>query len=316
VLVDYSTSRPSIPLLKDAGVTAVGRYIGWDSVPGYRSIGKNITAAEAKIILQAGMSIFLAFEYAANAATHGATQGRLDGALASEQLSMLGAPDNMTVYFAVDFDLPDYAPTLTDIPAHAMSKLGPVGEYFAAITAGRPRYEIGVYGGYYAVSRLLNTGLATKAWQATAWSGGLLDPRTNIYQTLALAPVLGGDVDIREHTATVSDYGQWPRPKIAPPKPVPVPAVQGDEMPYILNMPDKLARVLLVPPDSSRLTLYADPMGATPPVVRIGFGPAWSLVEAKPTWDIPVVVTVPPGENKVTVSRTDDGDVPVTFNFS
>lgn len=312
MIVDYSVSRPSMAVLKAAGVVAVGRYIGWDSVPGYQSIGKNLTPGEAGILLAADMSIFLAFEYASDAATKGAIQGAADGKLATEQLAELGAPAGMTSYFAVDFDLPDYAPGLADTVGNARVKLGPVGDYFAAIRDTPGSYEIGVYGGYYAVKRLLNSGLATKGWQATAWSGDQLDPRAVLYQTLSAAPVLGGDVDVREHVTTVSDYGQWPRPK------PPVIASQGAKMAYILNMPVKgLAHVIPVPSGSSKVTLYADALGSTvAPVIRIGFGPAWSVVEAKPTWDSPEVVTVPPGESRISVSRTDAGNVPVTLEFS
>jgi len=314
MIVDYSTARPTMAALKSAGVTAVGRYIGWDSVPGYKSIGKNITTAEAAELRGVGISIFLAFEYAANAAVNGATQGTSDGGLAIAQLIALSAPMGMAVYFAVDFDIPDYAPGLPDIPANARAKLGPVADYFAAIVNLKPPYEVGVYGGYYAVNRLLNAGLVTKAWQATAWSGGNLDPRAVLYQTTSAAPVSGGDTDIRGHATTVEDYGQWPRPSITPPKPGPVP--QGSGMAYVLDLPDKLARVLPVPTGCAKMVVYADSAASTvSPIIRVGFGPAWSEVEVKPTWSSPSVITVPPGESRVTISRQDVGSVPVTIDF-
>jgi Domain of unknown function (DUF1906) len=114
VIIDYSTFRPSIQELRNARVTAAGRYIGWDSVPGYKSVGKNITKAEADLLTGSGISVFLSFEYAAAAAMLGAAQGGKDGKLAGEQLAELGAPAGMTVYFAVDFDIPDFAAGSTD----------------------------------------------------------------------------------------------------------------------------------------------------------------------------------------------------------
>lgn len=216
MIIDYSTSRPLISALKSAGVTAVGRYIGWDSVPGYASIGKNITLAESKSLLAVGINIFLAFEYAADAASHGTSQGHSDGSLARTQLADLDAPPSMAVYFAVDFDMPDYAPSLPDTPANALAKLGPVGQYFKAIDALKAPYEVGVYGGYYAVKRLMDAKLATKAWQTIAWSGGQLDPRAILYQLATPPPFAGADIDIREHDTTVADFGQWPRPKGTP----------------------------------------------------------------------------------------------------
>jgi hypothetical protein len=312
MIVDYSTTRPTMASLKAAGVTAVGRYIGWDSVAGYKSIGKNLSVAEAKELLSAKISIFLAFEYAANAAVNGASQGDADGDLATTQLKELGAPDNMAVYCAVD--LPDYAPKLADTPANARAKLGPVGDYFAAIKAQKPKYEIGVYGGYYAAKRCLDAGLATKAWQAIAWSGGQIDSRAVLFQNLATALVPGGDVDIRENAKLVADYGQWPRPAATKSN------TQEDDMssgyPLVLDNLEAVAYVLPIPSGTAKVTLYADPLGLPDPVIRIGFGPTWSKVEASPTWDTPSVIEVPSSAQRITVSRIDTGKVPVTLDFS
>jgi hypothetical protein len=217
MIIDYSTIRPSIQTLHAAGVTAVGRYIGWDSVPGYSSIGKNITKSEADSLVAAGIAVFLAFEYAPDAAAHGTSQGTKDGQLARTQLSELAAPPSMAVYFAVDYDIPDYAPTLADTPANALAKLGPVGQYFQAVNALKYSYEVGGYGGYWAIKRLLDARLITKAWQTLAWSGGKIDSRTVLYQNFATPPILGSDYDIRENASTDHDFGQWPRPSTVPP---------------------------------------------------------------------------------------------------
>jgi hypothetical protein len=148
VIIDFSTSRPTIGELKSAGVTSVGRYIGWDGVSGYPNTGKNLTKTEADSYIGSGISVFLAFEYLANAPALGAEQGAKDGALAHEQLAALDAPATTGVYFAVDYDIPDYSPSLANTPANARAKLGPIGDYFAAIKALKPTYRVGVYGGY------------------------------------------------------------------------------------------------------------------------------------------------------------------------
>jgi len=225
MIIDYSTARPSAAALKAAGVTAVGRYTGWDSVPGFASIGKNLTPSEAEHLISNGFSIWLAFEYAADAARHGAVQGTKDGRLATEQLHALSAPPGMGVYFAVDFDIPDYAPHLAAGSASARAKLGPVGDYFAAIRAAKPAYQVGGYGGYWAVSRLLDAGLITLGWQASAWSprnaDGTVkfDPRAVLRQHLG-TPLPGTDLDTaRLSTAHGPDFGQWPRPGTAPARP-------------------------------------------------------------------------------------------------
>ena len=46
MIVDYSTARPPVAQLKAAGVTAVGRYLGYDGQPGFASTGKNLTSGE------------------------------------------------------------------------------------------------------------------------------------------------------------------------------------------------------------------------------------------------------------------------------
>jgi len=219
MIVDYSTSRPSIATLKAAGVTAVGRYLGWDCEPGYGCIGKNISRAEAATLIDAGLSVFLAFEYLADAPARGAAQGHADGQLAWKQLTTIGAPTSMGVYFCCDWDVPDYVPTLPDTPANAVAKLGPVASYFAAINALKYPYEIGVYGGYYAVRRVLDAGLATLAWQTVAWSGGQQDSRAVLLQVTSTPPISGADTDLRQNLATKPDYGQWPRPGTPPPAP-------------------------------------------------------------------------------------------------
>jgi hypothetical protein len=144
------------------------------------------------------------------------------------------------VYYAYDFDVPDHAPGLPDTPANARAKLGPLGDYAEAIHATRPNHEVAGYGGYWAVSRLLDAGLIRKAFQTLAWSGTTKDaplPSPNaiklqvngrwyLYDKRAalrqeLAQILGADIDTFTgvHTGHGDDFGQWPRPK-APAQPV------------------------------------------------------------------------------------------------
>jgi hypothetical protein len=218
VIVDYSTFRPPIPLLKTAGVTSVGRYIGWDCEPGFACMRKNLTTAEAAALHAAGISVFLSFEYAADAALSGAPRGSQDGHLAERQLHDLGAPPGMAVYYAVDFDLADYAPKLPETPANARAKLGPVAAYFDGIHSVKPGHEVAAYGGFWAIRRLLDAGLIRKGWQTVAWSGGQWDSRAVLRQ---LASQVMGFADVDLHTASGPDYGQWPRPVPAPPPPAP-----------------------------------------------------------------------------------------------
>jgi len=224
MIIDYSTARPPFSVLKEAGVTAAGRYIGWDGVPGFASIGKNLTRAEAGHLLAENIAIFVAFEYEATAALKGRDQGLKDGHLASEQLAALGAPAGMTVYFALDFDIGDFAPHLPAGTASARAKLGPAAAYFDGIHAAKPAYAVGAYGGYWAISRLFDAGLIAMGWQTVAWSGDgkggtLWDKRAVIRQEPG-RPVAGADLDtVRLNTASGPDFGQWPRPRTAAARP-------------------------------------------------------------------------------------------------
>lgn len=227
MIIDYSTARPSPSALRQAGVTGVLRYIGWDSVPGYSSIGKNITKGEADALLAGKIEIGLVFEYATTAALNGSNQGAADGKLATSQLTALGAPAGMTVYFALDWDVPDFSPNLPDTAANARVKLGPVASYFDGIRAQNLSYEVGGYGGYYVIRRLIWAKLIAKGWQTLAWSGGQVDqadPQVVLLQNLGAPPLAGTDTDIREHAAVTGDWGQWPRPAGAIPAPSPSPA--------------------------------------------------------------------------------------------
>lgn len=226
-IIDYSTIRPSTSELKAAGVTAVGRYIGWDSVPGFHSIGKNISKPEADSLLAAGIDIFLVFEYEAAAAVHGAVQGNKDASLAGQQLAAMGAPEGICSYFALDWDVPDYAPHLLDTPANAMDKLGPVAEYFKAINNAHHKYAIGAYGGYWPLKRLFDAGLIHYGWQTVAWSGGHVESRASLLQTTSKVSISGADLNIHENN---KGWGTWLQAKAAlatptPPPPAKVPTL-------------------------------------------------------------------------------------------
>jgi hypothetical protein len=213
VIIDYSTFRPSMATLKDAGVSSVGRYIGWDCEPGFQCIRKNLTGAELAALRAAGISVWVSFEYATNAATNGAPQGAKDVGLANRQMAALGLA-GAGVYYSIDFDLPDYAPKLADTAVNARAKLGPVARYFDAIHAGHPNHSVDAYGGYYAIKRLLDAKLITHGWQTEAWSGKQVDKRAVLVQ---LIKSVFGAADVNVHGTTSPDWGQFPRPVTPPP---------------------------------------------------------------------------------------------------
>lgn len=200
-VVDYSLARPAPEQLKAWDVTAAMRYVGQDT-----SGRKNMTKAEVAALAAAGIRTGTVFEYTATQAARGTAQGGIDANLGLAQATDCGMPSWRPIYFAVDFDIPDYAPKSAD----PLAKLGPVGAYFAAAGAVLGVDRVGVYGGYYAVKRVLDARLASWGWQTLAWSGGQWDPRAVLRQTGATldAGQLDADTAIRTHDHA-GDFGAW-----------------------------------------------------------------------------------------------------------
>lgn len=196
MIVDYSFARPTPAALRQAGVTGVLRYISHDGA-------KAATPSEVAVLHSAGLPTAFVFEDGAERAATGRTQGSADGLFAASHAVALGLPAGRPVYVSVDFDIPDYAPGSTDPKA----KLGPVAEYLEGFAAelDAKRYMLGVYGGYWCVSRAYDAGLTAWTWQTTAWSGGMIFQRVRLYQP---GPqIMSGEADL--DLAATGDWGQW-----------------------------------------------------------------------------------------------------------
>ena len=133
-------------------LTFVCRYLGPESW------GKTITRAEAKGLLDAGLSILLCYETVAARMRTGAPGGAEDGALALQCATELGVPEGTVIYFACDFDV-------------QQSELPTCEEYInaARIALGR-RYEVGIYGPERIVAHMSEKGICRYFWQCVAWS--------------------------------------------------------------------------------------------------------------------------------------------------
>jgi hypothetical protein len=200
--LDYSGGRPAGAAVARAGYGFVVRYL----VNGL-SGRVNVTAAEVTDMHANGVAVALVWERKIigqpDRATEGHAAGVADAQAADAQAATVGLPDN-PIYFCVDFDIPDYSPG----NASARAKLGPVGDYFEGVLSVLPRDRVGVYGGFYAVSRALDAGLAQWAWQTAAWSGGQEDPRIHLFQRVGTVTVDRVDCDVNE--ARKDDFGQHP----------------------------------------------------------------------------------------------------------
>lgn len=201
--LDYSAGRPSGAAIRAARYGFVMRYL--DNGLAGRA---NLTAPEFMDLTASGVQTGLVWERKLigrpDRATEGRAAGAADAAAAAAAARAATGLDGYPIYFAVDFDLPDYAPGSAD----PMAKLGPVGDYFGGIRSVLPLERVGVYGGYYAVKRILDAGLASLAWQTAAWSGGQEDPRIHVFQRVGSVYVAGVECDVNE--ARNSEFGYRP----------------------------------------------------------------------------------------------------------
>lgn len=199
--LDYSGGRPRGSAVKAAGFDFVARYLA-NGLAGGRV---NLTDTEAADMERNGVEVVLVWERKIIGQPDRATEGRgagiADAQAALTQAAAVGRPDQ-PIYFCVDFDIPDYAPGNAD----ARTKLGPVGDYLAAARDIVGQSRMGVYGGYWAVSRALDAGIARYAWQTAAWSGTHEDPRIHLFQRVGFVHVDGVECDVDE--ARQADYGQ------------------------------------------------------------------------------------------------------------
>jgi len=205
--LDFFGPRPRGAAVRAAGYGFVARYLE-NGLIGSRA---NLTADEVRDLRGAGVAIAVVWEKRTEAgddrATKGFAAGVTDARAADAQANACGLA-GWPVYMAIDFDIPDYAPNSSDPRA----KLGPCGEYLAGAASVLGHARMGVYGGFYAVSRAMDCGLVTYAWQTMAWSGGQVDPRIHLLQRLGTVTVDGVQCDVDE--ARNSDFGQQDRPGV------------------------------------------------------------------------------------------------------
>lgn len=179
------------------GISFVCRYL----VP--QGMGKDITAAEAKNLHDAGLGILLCWEIGAADIKKGAEQGAKDGARAKALAQGFGVPSGTTIFYACD-----YNPVKGDFPA--------IEAYLRAAKAACAPYDAGLYGCAKICDHIGNVGICTKFWQCVGWSDGRVSQYTSVYQyqwsggpeSLAMAAKLGFSVDM-DKSDNIRTAGLW-----------------------------------------------------------------------------------------------------------
>ncbi len=189
--LDYAGGRPGGAAIRAAGFDFVVRYLsdGGPTLP-----GKLLTPAEADDLRAHGVSIASNWETTAARMLDGYGAGVVDARAGLAQVLRCGGRQDRPIYFSADFDAtPQDQQRINAYLDGAATVLG--------------RANVGIYGGYWSVSRALDSGSATWAWQTDAWSGGNVETRRNIHQTLRQPVVNGVVCDL--NVAETTDFGQW-----------------------------------------------------------------------------------------------------------
>ncbi|MQY30652.1 glycoside hydrolase domain-containing protein [Nocardia aurantia] len=189
--LDYAGGRPGGGAIAAAGYTFVVRYLS-DGGPGLP--GKLLTPAEADDLRANNIDIVSNWETTASRMLDGYDAGARDAQAARAQALACGGSAERPIYFSADFDA---------TPAQQI----PIDDYLRGAGSVLHPSNVGIYGGYWPVSRALDHGTARWAWQTGAWSGGNTDSRINLYQRIGFVRVGGVQCDVNE--ARTDDFGQW-----------------------------------------------------------------------------------------------------------
>ena len=206
--VDYPWTHPKPAALTAAGFAFAMRYLSTDP-------SKNLTRGEADALAAAGVWSGVVWETTAGRALAGRAAGVADAQAALVQAQACGMPAGRPIYMAVDTD----------------ATWAAVQPYFAGASSVLGPGRTGVYGGLRIVQGAAASGLVSWYWQASAWSGGVWDPRAHIRQ---LGTVTVGGVQCDRNTAMAADFGQW-MPGRTPNAPSPAP-IQEDDVPLTDDM--------------------------------------------------------------------------------
>lgn len=182
----FEAHVPTPAELAAAGVTFVCRYLSQDPA-------KDLTAAEYAEYRMIAVDVVVVWETTANRMLDGASAGSEDARLADALRTSIGIPGEPPIYFACDFDATPA--DQTQIHAYLQG---------AASVLGKPR--VGMYGGFWPISRAFDAGDITYGWQTFAWSGGQWDARAQLRQVQNGVTVAGITVDI-DH-AIADNFGQ------------------------------------------------------------------------------------------------------------
>lgn len=189
--VDYAWQQPSITALKAAGEVFAAQYFSSDPT-------KNLTPARAAALLAAQIDVVVVWEFSATAMRGGRAQGQRDASDAETQAKACGV-DGIPIYFACDYNAPP-------------EDQGAIDAYLDGCTSVIGPARVGMYGGYWPLSRAKAAGKAAYFWGTPAWSGSEWATSGFVPHIMQGGLVTIGGVQCDLDAGLSSDFGQWPRP--------------------------------------------------------------------------------------------------------
>lgn len=189
--LDYAAGRPAASAIRAAGFDFVVRYL---SEGGAALPGKILTPAEADDLRAHNISIVSNWETTAARMLDGYGAGVTDARAGLARVLRCGGRPDRPIYFSADFDA-------------TPPQQEPINAYLDGAASVLGRANVGIYGGYWPLSRALDAGVATWAWQTIAWSGGNREPRAQLFQTGLQVVIDGVECDVNE--TDHMDFGQW-----------------------------------------------------------------------------------------------------------
>ena len=194
--IDESWAFADPAKLRAAGVQVVSMYLSHDP-------SKNMTAAKVKAYHAAGIGVLFNWEAVAGAPLSGGPQGSADATSAVQQardiIAAVGTkPRNRpNIYHSCDTDVNSAQfPIIDEYYKAARQVEAPAG------------FGTGVYGEASLVIHLAHAGITDGEWQTVAWSGGVLSPDADFYQSSINNTIAGSSVDF-DRLIHPAELGAW-----------------------------------------------------------------------------------------------------------
>src|SRR5574340_1012652 len=178
-------SRPYGPAVRNSPYSTICRYLsdGGEQLP-----GKQLLPDEAASYLEHDIALVSNWESWADRMREGEQAGREDAGRAGDWHNHCGGPDHGVIYFSCDYDAPE-------------GDQGAIDDYLRACIDVLGADRVGLYGGYWPLSRAKVAMPSLRLWQTLAWSGSNRCDGLNMLQRIGFVTVGGAQCDVNEiHT--------------------------------------------------------------------------------------------------------------------